>query len=250
MMTEPHILVTQEGPLLSIRINRPDKKNALTNEMYDGLTEALLRACENDQIIAVKLEGVGDCFTAGNDLIDFLSMEGLSPTASAPRFLKALASFPKILMAVVQGAAVGIGTTLLLHCDFVIAANNTRFQLPFINLALVPEAASSLLLPARIGYLRAAELLLFGEPFSAETALQLGIVNRIVEQADLEACSGDILNKLFKKDPAALFETKRLLKLQLIDVEERMKEEFKAFGTRLAAPAFKTMAEAFFQSKK
>ncbi len=249
-MTEPYVLINQEGPLLTIRLNRPTKKNALTQQMYDSLTEALTCAVNDEQIIAVKLEGAGDCFTAGNDLADFLSMEGLSSTASAPRFLKALASFPKILIAVVQGAAVGIGTTMLLHCDFVIAATDARFQLPFINLALVPEAASSLMLPNRVGYLRAAELLLLGESFSAETALYWGIVNRVVDQAALETCCGDILNKLLKKDATALFETKRLLKLPSTDVAEQMEEEFKSFEARLAAPAFKAMAKAFFQSKR
>ncbi|AIK96658.1 enoyl-CoA hydratase-related protein [Candidatus Odyssella acanthamoebae] len=249
-MAEPHILVNKDGPILTIRINRPDKKNAITNEMYDALVGALTLATNDSHIIAVKLEGTGDCFTAGNDLADFLSMEEISMNASAPRFLKALASFPKILIAVVQGVAVGIGTTMLLHGDFVVATTDARFQLPFINLALVPEAASSLLLPARIGYLRAAELLLLGESFTAETALYLGLVNRVVDPTELEACSLGILKQLLGKDPSALFETKRLLKLQSIEVDGRMAEEFKAFGARLASPAFKTMAEAFFQSKR
>jgi enoyl-CoA hydratase/carnithine racemase len=248
-MPASHILVHKEGPLLTIQINRPDKKNAITNEMYEGLVEALTLATNDPHIIAVKLQGTGDCFTAGNDLADFLSMEGLSTNAPAARFLKALVSCPKILMAVVQGAAVGIGTTMLLHCDFVVASTEARFQLPFINLALVPEAASSLLLPARIGYLRAAELLLLGEPFSAETALQFGLVNRVVEAAEVEACSLRILKHLLDKDPSALFETKRLLKLQSQEVDERMGEEFRAFGARLASPSFKAMAEAFLQSK-
>lgn len=249
-MTETHILVSTADSILTIRFNRPDKKNAITTEMYREMAAALTKAEQDDKIIIVKFEGAGDSFTAGNDLADFLSFQEFSADAPVIKFLKALTAFPKILVAEVCGSAVGIGTTMLLHCDFVIAATDTRFQLPFINLGLVPEAASSLLLPARLGYLRAAELLMLGNPFDAQTALNLGLVNRVVDPNDLNKSVEEIISQLSSKDLSALIETKSLLKSKSIYVEDRMDEEVIAFSKRLASPSFKAAAQAFFQAKR
>ncbi|MDE1152517.1 MAG: enoyl-CoA hydratase-related protein [Micavibrio sp.] len=247
-MEDTHILQCRDGGFLHLALNRADKKNALTNAMYRDLTAALNDAAADEDIIGVVFTGMGDAFTAGNDLKEFLAA-GTTAGLAAPDFLRVLATFPKIVIAAVQGAAVGIGTTLLLHCDLVIAAPDAKFQLPFINLGLVPEAASSLLLPARLGHARASELLLLGSVFDAQTAYQLGLINRIVEKEALAKTVLEFTAALASKDPHALQETKRLLKSMSQGVEARMEEEFTAFARCLGMPAFKTAVEKFFKPK-
>ena len=182
------ILSNREGGILTLTFNRLDKKNAITRAMYTTLAEALEVATADDTVRVVVIQGDPTCFTAGNDLLDFLSnppdmTPGAEP-APVVRFLDILRDFPKPLIAAVAGPAVGIGTTLLLHCDLVYAADNAAFSLPFVNLGLCPEAGSSLLLPQLVGYQRAAEKLLFGEPFSAEDALDMGLVNRVLPPSE------------------------------------------------------------------
>ncbi len=183
-MSTPEILTeSREGTLL-VRIHRPDRKNALTVAMYAGLTAALNEAAQNPEIRAVVLTGSGDSFTSGNDIADFLAHPPAGDESPVFQFLAALRQFPKPLIAAVNGVAVGIGVTLLLHCDLVYVRAGATLVLPFVNLGLCPEAGSSLLLPRLIGYPRAAELLLLGEPFSAEQALEWGLINGLCADAE------------------------------------------------------------------
>ena len=249
-MTDSLIEVTRSGRCLKIAFNRPQKRNALVPQMYSEINAALDLATNDPEILVVVLSGKGDGFTAGNDLGDFVASPNISADAPVSQFLQRLARFEKILVAAVHGAAVGVGTTMLLHCDLVIAATNAKFALPFVNLALVPEAASSLLLPARIGHQRASELLLLGEPFTAKAALEMGLVNRVVEPEDLTAATEEIVAKLVTKAPSALLATKRLLKSTATTTPlARIAEENVAFAAQLQSPELKAAIAAFFQSR-
>src|SRR5499427_7647765 len=181
-MSEP-VIVSHADGVCEVRLNRPEKRNAITFLMYEQLTRALSAAQAEPTVRAVLLSGEGASFSAGNDLQDFLSGPALSAAHPAMQFLRTLATFGKPLLAAVQGQTVGIGVTMLLHCDLIVAARGTQLSLPFVALGLVPEAGSSLLLPRLIGHQRAAELLFFGKPFDAATAHTLGLVNRVVEES-------------------------------------------------------------------
>src|SRR5579863_7238957 len=177
----------KSGSILRVQLNRPAKKNAMTSAMYIALADLLNRAAEDDQIRVVLWHGAGDSFCAGNDVADFLKNPpgpGESPQA---RLINALINFDKPIVAAVQGAAIGGGTTMLTHCDFVFAGESAKFQMPFVNLGLVPEFGSSCTVPARIGYLRAAELILLGLSFDAKRAAELGLVTRVVPDQNLLA---------------------------------------------------------------
>ena len=176
-----HVLSSQDGYVRHLTLSRIEKKNALTRAMYDALADALADAAESAETRVVVLSGRDRVFTAGNDLMDFMAAPPTGPDSPVFRFLTTLVGFPKPLFVAVDGPAIGIGTTLLLHADLAYATPETRFQMPFVPLGLVPEAASSLLLPRLAGHARAAELLMFGEPFSADTAREIGLVNEIVE---------------------------------------------------------------------
>src|ERR1700740_2798907 len=181
------IISERNGQILMIKLNRPEKKNAMTVAMYNTLADLLNDAAKDDQIRVVLWHGAGDSFSAGNDIEDFLKKlpgGGKSPHA---RLIQSLIDFDKPIVAAVQGAAIGGGTTMLTHCDFVFAGESAKFQMPFINLALVPEFGSSYSVPARIGYLRAAELILLGQPFDANRAADLGLVTRVVPDSRLLA---------------------------------------------------------------
>ena len=180
-----HILTETKDGILRIEIDRPDKKNALTAAMYQAMADAIKAAEADAKVRVVLIHGKADLFTAGNDLQDFLDNRPRDDDRPAFQFLRNISRAQKPIVAAVAGAAVGIGTTMLLHCDLVYAAPNARLQLPFVNLGLVPEAASSLLLPALIGYQRAAELLLLGEPFSAQKAKEIGLVTEVVPEDQL-----------------------------------------------------------------
>src|SRR5258707_7798704 len=198
------IITETSGSILRVELNRPAKKNAMTSAMYITLADLLNRATEDDQICVVLWHGAGDSFCAGNDMADFLKNPpgpGDSPQA---RLINALINFEKPLVAAVQGAAVGGGTTMLTHCDFVYAGESAKFQLPFINLALVPEFGSSYSIPARTGYLRAAELIQLGLPFDAARALELGLVTRAVPDQTLLATAPVTARKLAAKPIGAL----------------------------------------------
>ncbi len=250
MTTEPLTEVTKTGRCLEIALNRPSKKNALTQQMYGELAAALDRAAADPDILVVLLYGHGDGFTAGNYLGEFATAPDISPDAPVTRFLRTIAAFPKVLVAAVHGPAVGVGTTMLLHCDLIVAATTTRFALPFINLALVPEAASSMLLPARIGHPRAAELLLLGEPFTAQAALEMGLVNRVVDPEAVLATAREFAAKIAAKAPSALLAGKRLLKSTAsTTIRERMDEENRAFAVQLKSQELQAAIAAFFKSR-
>lgn len=249
-MTEYVQSETEDG-VTTLTLARPEKKNALTQAMYARLVEALSEATADEAVRLVRLRGAGEDFTAGNDLHDFqaASQSGLNrdelPVAG---FLHAVVDFPKPLVAQVRGNAVGIGTTVLLHCELVVAATDSRFAMPFVPLGLVPEFASSGLLPRLAGYQQAARLLLFGEPFDAAAAERIGLVAHVCEPAALEAVTLAYCRKLAALPPGAIQATKALLRPQvdrqalhaLIDTEREV------FSERLQSPEHRAAAEAFF----
>lgn len=212
---DPIIVAEQQYGLLTLTLNRPDKRNALNTEMYLALTAALRQATQDDAVHVLLIQGQSDCFTAGNDLADFMGKNTLEADDPILQFLHTLADFPKPVIAAVAGPAVGIGTTLLLHCDLVYLADNARLQLPFVELGLVPEFASSLLLPRAVGHLKAAELLLLAEAIDAGEALRLGLANRVVAADALLALAREQGLKLAAKPPKALQKSKALLKQEL-----------------------------------
>ena len=222
------ILAEQQDGLLLLTLNRPDKRNALNTEMYLALTLAFQQAALDESVHVVLPQGQQECFTAGNDLADFMGKSSLEADDPILQFLHTLADFPKPVIAAVGGPAVGIGTTLLLHCDLVYLGENARLQLPFVELGLVPEFASSLLLPRAVGHLKAAELLLLAEAIDAGEALRLGLANRVVAADTLLAFAREQGLKLAAKAPKALQKSKALLKQELrqavhfvIDLEAR-----------------------------
>ena len=244
-MSHPNILVTDSDGVVTIEISRRDKKNAITGDMYRAMSAALFHAREQHHVRVVLIRGQSDLFTAGNDLGDFLHRKANDPSAAIP-FLHLLSAFEKPLVAAVAGNAVGIGTTLLLHCDLVYAADNTKFQLPFVNLALCPEAGSSLLLPRVAGYQRAAELLLLGEPFDAATAQEAGFVNRVVAADHLMETAMATARKLAALPASSLAVTKALMKRPPErSAIEAIDEEVIFFSDLVAAPASKEIIGAF-----
>jgi enoyl-CoA hydratase/carnithine racemase len=252
-MSDP-ILAHCEGAVLTLTFNRLDKKNAITADMYSALANALNVAARDAGVRVVVIQGATAVFTAGNDLFDFLSNPpDTSPEAEpAPvvRFLEALRTFPKPLLAAVAGPAVGIGTTLLMHCDLVYVADNAAFSLPFVNLGLCPEAGSSVLLPALVGWQRAAEKLLFGEAFYADEALEMGLVNRIVPPQELHAVAQAQAARLATRPQSALLATKALMKRSHPALREVMDAEFAQFGQMLRAPACREALDAFQEKRK
>jgi enoyl-CoA hydratase/carnithine racemase len=245
-----HVICGVQDCILTIRLNRLEKKNALTFEMYTSMTEELAKADGDPGVRVVLITGTPDCFTAGNDLADFAAAKP-GQVSPALRFLETLTNTAKPVLAAVGGVAIGIGTTLLLHCDLVYATSSARFQLPFVNLGLCPEAASSAILPALMGTQRAAELLFFGEPFSAERARELGIVNEVVADSDLLATATAKAQQLSQKPPAALRTTKMLLKSGQADViKQAMSREGQEFAALLQGPEAKEAMAAFIERRK
>ena len=225
--------VSDADGIRTVRFNRPDKKNALLQEMYGAVTDAMNRA-QTDGTRVILLTGTGDAFTAGNDLHDFLAgNRDTSGAGGASAFLKALAENEVPMVAAVNGMAIGVGTTMLLHCDFVYAAASARFHMPFINLALVPEASSSMLLPRLAGYQGAARLLMLGEAFGPEEAVEIGLVAEVLADDALMARALETAAALAAKPPAALRATKRLMRRPPEPVFERMIAEGQAFGEQL-----------------
>ncbi|MFL1467476.1 enoyl-CoA hydratase [Marinobacter sp. HN1S83] len=243
------VLTEKNKQVLVVRINRLDRKNALTHAMYTALGDALEQAHADADIRCVLFTGSDDCFTAGNDLSDFAQgLPGSFEETPVGRFLFLLATATKPVVAAVNGPAVGIGTTMLLHCDLVFAGNNTRFQMPFANLGLCPEGGSSLLLPSWIGRVRAAELLMLGGAFTAEDADRLGIINRVCEPEATEATALETCHQLAAQAPAAIRATKELLNRPTLEqLKDTMIAEGALFGERLksgeAAEAFKAFME-------
>jgi len=246
-MTQPaQIQVTTAERITTIRFDRPDKKNAITLDMYAALVAALAAAAADPAVRAVVIAGSRDCFTAGNDLGDFMrAAQGGGGNVTAPLdFLRAIATFEKPVVAAVAGVAIGIGTTVLLHCDLVYAAPNARFKTPFVDLALVPEAGSSILLPALVGARRAAQLLLLGEQLDAPTALAWGLVNSVADDADAAAHAAAV--RLAACPPSALRATKALTRRTSRDaVLEAIRVEGEAFAERLRSPEAMEALQAF-----
>lgn len=230
-----YVITKRDGAILHLRLNRSNKKNALTQDMYRALLDGINQAEADESVQAVVFSAEGDAFCAGNDLGDFLRHGELSPQAPVFQLLKRLPELTVPLVASVQGAAIGIGTTLLLHCDLIYAADDAVFALPFVDLALVPEAGSSLLLPQLAGYPRAAELLLLGEPFDAAKALQMGLINGVVGTSELAQTTAQVAEKLAAKPPQALRRTKQLLKTPAESTPARIERELAVFMKALAS---------------
>ena len=245
------ILVHTEAGVTTITLNRVDKKNSITSAMYSTMADALAQAQADAAVRVVLLQGDVTIFSAGNDIGDFLNKPPAGEQSPVFRFLHGIAAFPKPIVAAVCGPAVGIGTTMLLHCDLVYAGDNAAFSMPFVNLGLCPEAASSLLLPQMFGYHRAAEALLLGEPFMAEAALEIGLVNRIVPPTEVNAMAQTQARKLAAKPLTSLVETKRLMKKgQAVQVAQQMDEEGAVFGRMLREPAAREAFTAFMEKRK
>ena len=245
------LLIDTTDRVMTITFNRVDKKNAFTTAMYADMADALAKAKLDEGVRAVVFQGHETVFSAGNDIADFLKAPPTALDAPVFRFLRNVASFPKPIVAAVCGPAVGIGTTLLFHCDLVYAGDNAAFSMPFVNLGVCPEAASSLLAPQRMGHGRAAEALMLGDPFTAEAALEMGLICRIVPPAEANALAQRQAQRLVAKPSSAVLETKRLLKLsQASAVNQRMVEEAAIFARMLGEPAAKEAFGAFLGKRK
>ena len=242
------ILTTQEGRVLTLSFNRPEKMNALTRSMYSDLSKGLNAAAGDFGIRAVVLTAEGDHFTAGNDIKDFMNNPPTSDDSEVAQFLAAILNFPKPLLAAVKGNAVGVGTTMLLHCDVVVAGPTANFSMPFASLGLVPEAGSSFLFPQLVGYQRAARIFMTGESFDADSAIEMGLV--AAKDADPLAHTMKIAQHIAEQPPQAIINTKALLKAKNHDaVAAIMKAEFEIFAMALQS---EEAMEAFmkFMSKK
>jgi enoyl-CoA hydratase/carnithine racemase len=245
------ILVDNTAGVMTITLNRVEKKNSLTSAMYSAMADALAQASADDAVRAVVFQGHETIFSAGNDIGDFLNAPPATNESPVFRFLRGVSTFPKPVIAAVCGPAVGIGTTLLFHCDLVYAGDNAAFSMPFVNLGLCPEAASSYLAPQLMGYGRAAEALLLGEPFLAEAALEMGLISRIVPPAEVAALAQRQAQKLAAKPLSSLIETKRLMKKGHASVvAERMLEEGVSFGRMLHEPAAREAFTAFMEKRR
>jgi len=248
-MTE--ILIDTSAGVMTITLNRVEKKNSITGAMYAAMADALAQAEADAAVRAVVIQGHETIFSAGNDIGDFLNAPTATQDSPVFRFLRGISTFPKPVLAAVCGPAVGIGTTMLFHCDLVYAGDNAAFSMPFVNLGLCPEAASSYLAPQLMGYGRAAEALLLGEPFLAEAALEMGLISRIVPPAEAAALAQRQALKLAAKPLSSLIETKRLMKKgQAGIVAERMVEEGAIFGRMLGEPASREAFTAFMEKRK
>ena len=217
--------------------------------MYDAMAERLAAADEDHTVRVVLFTGAGDAFCAGNDLKDFIANPPTGQDSPVFRFLRALAGASKVLVAAIQGPAVGIGTTMLLHCDLVVASGNAKLSVPFVNLGLVPEAASSLLLPRLIGHQRAAKLFLLGEAIDAETAHGYGLVNRVVADGEADATARALAAQVAAKAPGAVRLIKKLMKSASTTIDARMVEEAHDFGTQLASAELREAVSAFFEKR-
>ena len=245
------ILVHTEDGVTTLTFNRLDKKNSITSAMYAAMADAVEQAAADAAVRVLLIQGDATIFSAGNDLGDFLNAPPAGEESPVFRFMQALSGFGKPVVAAVCGPAVGIGTTLLFHCDLVVAGDNAAFSMPFVNLGLCPEFGSSMLVPQMFGYHRAAEALLLGEPFMAEAALEVGLVNRVVPPTECNGIARALARKLAAKPLSALIETKRLLrKSQLAQLPERIAEEGASFRRMLREPAAREAFSAFMAKRK
>lgn len=245
------LLIDTTDRVMTITFNRVDKKNSFTTAMYADMADALADAQVEDNIRVVVIQGHETVFSAGNDIADFLKTPPTAMDAPVFRFLRAISNFPKPVVAAVCGPAVGIGTTLLFHCDLVYAGDNAAFSMPFVNLGVCPEAASSLLAPQRMGYGRAAEALLLGDPFMAEAALEMGLISRIVPPAEASALAQRQAQRLAAKPFSSVLETKRLMKhSHASEVDQRLIDEAEVFGRMLGEPAAREAFGAFMEKRQ
>lgn len=246
----PQVLVNLDERILRIQFNRPERKNALSLAMYGALADIIIAANDDRSVRVLVLSGVNECFTSGNDLLDFMNDPDIRDTHPVVRFMVALQNCQKPVVAIVQGHAVGIGTTMLLHCDLVYAAEDARLQLPFVNLGLCPEYASSYLVPRLVGQQKAAELLLLGEPFNGSDAERMGLVNAAVPSNELLAFAEAKIQRLANQPPAAVRRAKSLLKKsQHHGVETALAAEFIGFAEGLNSDECKESVTAFFEKR-
>jgi enoyl-CoA hydratase/carnithine racemase len=245
------ILTETKGNILRVTVNRPEKKNAMTSAMYNALADVFNEAAKDDDVSVVIWDAAGDSFSAGNDIEDFLKNPpgpGESPQA---RLGEALLNLDKPVIAAVKGVAIGGGTTLLTHCDFVYAGESSKFKLPFVDLGLVPEFGSSWSLPARSGYIRAAELFLLAQPFSAEVAVEVGLVTRVVPDTELSATVTQTAEKLASKPIGALQATKKLLKRSSREqIDQAIQAEVEEFSSRVRSAEVREVFTAFMEKRK
>ena len=245
------ILLHTDAGVMTLTFNRLDKKNSITAAMYAQLADGIEQARSDASVRVVVIQGHETIFSAGNDIGDFLNQPPSTQDSPVFRFLRGIATFEKPLIAAVAGPAVGIGTTLLFHCDLVYAGDNAAFSMPFVNLGLCPEAASSLLVPRMFGYHRAAEALLLGDPFFAEAAQEVGLVNRVLPPTEVNGYVQAQAKKLAAKPLSSLVETKRLMKGdQQAAVLAKMAEEGQSFGRMLREPAAREAFGAFVEKRK
>jgi enoyl-CoA hydratase/carnithine racemase len=245
------ILTHTDAGVMTITFNRLDKKNSITSSMYAAMADAVTQAAADPAVRVVVFQGHESIFSAGNDIGDFLNQPPTTQESPVFRFLRGIATFEKPLLAAVAGPAVGIGTTMLFHCDLVYAGDNAAFSMPFVNLGLCPEAASSLLAPRMFGYHRAAEALLMGEPFFAEAAQEVGLVNRVVPPTEVNGYAQAQARKLAAKPLTSLIATKRLMKGgDQQAVLQKMDEEGQDFGRMLRESAAKEAFGAFMEKRK
>jgi enoyl-CoA hydratase/carnithine racemase len=245
------IVTEHSGSILRIKFNRPAKKNAMTSAMYIPMADLLNDAAKDDSVRVVLWYGAGDSFCAGNDLEDFFK-NPMGPGGSPQSHLiDAFIAFDKPIVAAVHGFAIGGGTTMLTHCDFVYAGESARFQMPFINLALVPEFGTSYSIPARIGYLRAVELIQLGQRFDAQRAAELGLVTRVVPDQDLLATATEVAQKLTEKPAGALQACKRLMRQAVRpQLEQAAKLENEEYAVRLRSADAKEAFTAFLEQRQ
>jgi enoyl-CoA hydratase/carnithine racemase len=246
------VIVTDDGPVRTVRMNRPEKKNALTLAMYDAMAAAIEAAPKNPALRCLLIAGAPTAFCAGNDIGDFLKMATTSGALGAPivRFLYALARCETPLVAAVQGNAVGVGTTMLMHCDHVVAASDARFSTPFVGLGLVPEAGSSLLAPRLMGLPRAFSLLVMGRPMGAEEAKAAGLINTVVAPEAVEAEAMRAARAIAALPPQGVVASRRLMRGAPDEIVARIDEEAALFKTRLQSAEARAAFEAFMMRKK
>ena len=245
------IIAERSASILRIQLNRPEKKNAMTSGMYLSLADMLNSAAKDDQIKVVLWHGAGDSFCAGNDIEDFVKNPpgpGESPQAS---LMDSFLNFYKPIVVAVQGMVIGGGTTMLTHCDYVFAGESAKFQMPFVNLGVVPEFGSTCSLPARMGYIRAAELILLAQPFNASRATELGLVTQVIPDETLLTTASETAQKLAQKPPAALQASKRLMRWSTRQpVEDAIRAENEEFASRVRSTEAKDAMRAFLDKRR
>lgn len=251
MTEQTHVHAEVNNGVMEIRINRPERKNALTHAMYEAITAAMDEAAATPSIRVLLFAGTHDCFTAGNDMVDFLQNPPKGDNSPVMIFLRKLVEFEKPMVAAVNGPAVGVGTTMLFHCDMVVCARGARLQMPFTSLGLCPEAGSSLLLPMIIGHQRASQLLMLGDTIDGETAERFGIANLVCDDTDYLDVARQQCLRLAAQPAAALRLTKHLIKAPYIEqLRAHMRYEGDEFGKRLDSPEAREAMTAFMQKRK